>query len=271
VAEYQVTEVTGVREWRGKYGNMCDYKLVVRGSDNVEHRVEWSRKSDSAEPHPGDKYEATIDVQERQKKDGTPFTVKKFKPDFGGSSSSPKRFETPNGIGPTPSLDSGRDATGRSIERQVALKAAVEYVVSRSEEDEEHTPSRVVDIAAAFDAFLKNEGDFPGDDGSLPELPDTDTASPPEGSGAAQDSLPAPVPPPPDIELPPERVDELVALTRKVGVKKADVRLKLVALGVQNPEPSKVGLKQLTPGKDGTAAAYLTWLHDLAKVPVEPS
>jgi hypothetical protein len=64
---------------------------------------------------------------------------------------------SPNGAGAKPR----QDATGRSIERQVALKAAVELAGSK---DGNPTPEWVTETAGIFDAFLRNDVPEGGDE-----------------------------------------------------------------------------------------------------------
>lgn len=73
---------------------------------------------------------------------------------------SPRRADEPqpSSNGPAPSSGGSRqDATGRSIERQVALKAAAEVSSAYIQAGKHVTPESIGRLAEQFDAFLKAE------------------------------------------------------------------------------------------------------------------
>jgi hypothetical protein len=115
MSSYKVTAVNGTRDWDSKYGAMRSYTINLEGSDGqAAMNVELAQKQTTTPPAPGLTLEGTIDWEG---KFGPKF--KKEQGQFSGG-----------GGGSAPSPSGGKRDPGQqdSIERQVALKSAVELV-----------------------------------------------------------------------------------------------------------------------------------------------
>jgi hypothetical protein len=115
MSSYTVTAVNGTRDWESKYGPMRSYTINLEGSDGqAAMNIELAQKQTTTPPSVGQSLEGTIDWDG---KFGPKF--KKEQGSFGGG-----------GGAPAPSAPVGKRDPGQqdSIERQVALKSAVELV-----------------------------------------------------------------------------------------------------------------------------------------------
>ncbi len=122
----------------------------VDGGDAIQGVMVW-RKAGYPIPMEGETWEGQV---ENAPKGG----LKLARPRNTSENGSPPPA---NAIKAPPTPRGRTDATGRSIERQVALKAAVELAVA----GEVTGTSTVLAIANAFDAWLKGESDVKPDDG----------------------------------------------------------------------------------------------------------
>ncbi len=110
MSNYEITAVTGKREFESKFGPLVSYKLTVKGDDGYEGEAEMTRKPESPAPAQGETIEGTLDRSNPR----FPPKLKKAQAGSGG-----------------PPRGGGRSAKDSdSIERQVAYKCAVELVVA---------------------------------------------------------------------------------------------------------------------------------------------
>lgn len=109
MSNYQITAITGKREFDSKYGPLVSYKLTIKGDDGYEGEAEITRKPESPAPQSGETIEGTLDRSNPR------FPPKLKKAQGGGA---------PRSGGGRPNKDSD------SIERQVAYKGAVEMAIA---------------------------------------------------------------------------------------------------------------------------------------------
>jgi hypothetical protein len=109
MSNYQITAVTGQREFDSKYGPLVSYKLTIKGDDGYEGEAEMTRKPESPAPSAGETIEGTLDRSNPR------FPPKLKKAQGGGA---------PRSGGARSAKDSD------SIERQVAYKGAVEMAIA---------------------------------------------------------------------------------------------------------------------------------------------
>lgn len=116
MSNYQITAVTGQREFDSKYGPLVSYKLTIKGDDGYEGEAEMTRKPESPAPQSGETIEGTLDRSNPR------FPPKLKKAQGGGA---------PRGGGARSAKDSD------SIERQVAYKGAVEMAIAFADNAEQ--------------------------------------------------------------------------------------------------------------------------------------
>jgi hypothetical protein len=157
---YEVTAATLEETVPFDDGNMNKFSLSLKGEDGTVYTAEsWRKASLGTQPpaEAGDKIEATLENKPRGG-----LKIKGLK--LVGAPSS-------NGAGSTQTLDYRSDPTGRSIERQVAFKGAIEIAKAVAEKTGTKPDAEaVVAYADELDKFFLP----PAPEGTEPVAPDDD-------------------------------------------------------------------------------------------------
>lgn len=138
-AQYTVTGVIGPQEWTGTHGMFHDYKLSLEGQEKA---AVVTQKPTSPAPQQGQ--QVWLELQQHPKFQDLLKAKRVQPPDQQQGSFTPRS----NG---TPSHD---DATRASIEKQVALKTAVEFEVGRNFVADSGALSAPIDVLQTAQMFF---------------------------------------------------------------------------------------------------------------------